>query len=116
MNTIDDSTLKLCPECGNIMMIQGKESIAEYICIICKYKEDIKNTTLINIESNSSYDIEVMNPRTINEVYSPLNSVLYRKCDKKNCPSHKSEKKVALYRKVIYDNGVIKYFCQECIE
>ena len=107
-----DETLKLCPHCGNFMMIQGKSASAEYVCIICKYSETIETTTLINV-SKESKDIDVLNPRTMHESTSPLNSVLYRKCVNKKCPSLKTKDKIALYRKVIFNDGTIKYYCQE---
>lgn len=112
MDVIDE-TLKLCPHCGNFMMIQGKSSSAEYVCIICAYSETIETTTLINVDKISNVNINVINPRTMHESSSPLNSVLYRICDNRDCPSQKKKEKIALYRKVIFNDGTIKYYCQE---
>ena len=110
----DEDTLKLCNNCGNIMMIQGKENTALYVCIICKYNEPIHATTLINFETKTKKSFNIINPRMMHEVYSPLNAALYRKCENKNCKSNKTAEKISLFRKVIYNNGMIQYFCQEC--
>ena len=59
-------------------------------------------------------EIDNNNPRYIHETKSALNQVVYRTCRKTNCHS-RTEKRKACVRKVIYNDGTIGYYCQDCL-
>ena len=105
-----DDNIKTCPHCGNIMMTESKENIAEYVCITCKFSEEIKETTLLSFNKLTKDSINEFNPRTMHESTSALNPMCYRKCINSKCVS---KNKITKHRKVLFDNGDIKYFCQE---
>jgi len=107
-------TIKICTHCNNVMIIK-KDGITntKYECILCKYSEDVLTTTVISTirkQKNS----KSTNPRSQYEKSNPLHRSIYRSCNNEECASKKLEHKKACFRKVIYDNGKIEYFCQDC--
>ena len=109
------TSLKLCNLCNNVMMIDKTESdVAKWKCSLCSNSEDLVTATIIStIKKNTMNDSN--NPRYMHETRSPLNQVLYKTCKSESCESHRLNRKACI-RKVIYDDGYISYYCQDCLK
>ena len=109
----DDNSLKLCELCNNVMMIVKTESdTAKWKCTLCSNQVDITTATTISCLRKSTQN-DNNNPRYMHEITSALNQIVYRRCKVKGCKSLALKRKACL-RKIIYDDGVVRYSCLDC--
>jgi len=111
---MNNDNIKICPYCDNVMIIQKDEILdTRYACILCKYQEVVVTTTTISTLKKRN-KVQNVNPRLIHEVTSSLHQVTYRNCSETKCRSQ-IDKRKSRFRKVIYDNGSVKYYCLDCV-
>ena len=109
-----DNSLKLCALCNNVMMIDKSENeTAKWQCTLCHNTEEITLATIVSCIRKKTIN-DNNNPRYMHEKSSALNQVVFRTCSEDKCAS-KIEKRKACVRKVIYDDGAIGYYCQDCL-
>ena len=107
-------SLKLCNLCNNVMMITKTENdTAKWKCALCSNSEELTSATVISTTNKRTMQ-DNSNPRYMHEVRSPLNQVIYKTCKSKTCKSHELKRKACI-RKVIYDDGIVNYYCQDCL-